>query len=189
MSLASFDNQVAFRALMGAMARPGSTMTLEGKTAPAPLMPATAALVASLADFETPVWLDPDFRQAPAVVEWIRFTTNAPLVADSRQAAFALVADARNLPDFGEFAQGSEEYPDRSTTVIAQVARFGGGVFAVSGPGLKETRSFAAEPLPPDFAARCAANRALFPRGIDLIFVAGAAIAALPRSITVARSE
>jgi alpha-D-ribose 1-methylphosphonate 5-triphosphate synthase subunit PhnH len=189
MSLAAFDNQSAFRALMDATARPGTIKMLEGKDAPAPLMPATAALLASLADFETPVWLDPAFRVAPDVVAWVRFTTGAPLAPYAHDAHFALVADTRTLPDFSEFAQGTEEYPDRSTTVIAQIERFAGTAFTLSGPGLKGPRAFAAEPLPPDFVARCAANRALFPRGIDLVLVAGDQVAALPRSVRISQRD
>ena len=189
MNLAAFDNQSAFRALMDVTARPGTIKVLEGRDAPLPLMPATAALIASLADFETPVWLDPALAQVTAVVEWVRFTTGAPITDDSRRATFAVVADARTLPDFGDFAQGSEEYPDRSTTVIAQIGSFAGEAFTLSGPGLGEPRIFTAGPLPPDFAARCAANRALFPRGIDLILVADDRIAALPRSVRIAARD
>jgi alpha-D-ribose 1-methylphosphonate 5-triphosphate synthase subunit PhnH len=36
--------------------------------------------------------------------------------------------------------------------------------------------------LPPDFAAQWSANRALFPRGIDLLLVSGADIVGLPRT-------
>jgi len=45
---------------------------------------------------------------------------------------------------------------------------------------------FAAEPLPSDFVDRLQANRELFPRGIDLVLVAGEQVAALPRSTRVA---
>lgn len=183
----AFDSQSAFRALMGATARPGTIKVLRGKDGPLPLMPATAAIVASLTDYETPLWLDPALRNVPAVVEWVRFTTGAPLTKDASEATFAVVADARGLPDFATFAQGTEEYPDRSTTVIVQIERFSGVSFSLSGPGLKGEHAFAAEPLPTDFVERCAANRALFPRGLDLILVAGREIAALPRSVRIAR--
>lgn len=189
MSALAFESQSAFRAIMDATASPGTIKTLDGVDAPAPLMPATAALVASLADFETPLWLDTTFNRDPAIVEWIRFKTGAPFTASPGEAVFALVADARALPDFTVFAQGTEEYPDRSTTVIAQIERFSGYAFTLDGPGLKEPRAFAAEPLPDDFVDRCAANRALFPRGIDLILVAADKIAALPRSVHVSRKD
>jgi alpha-D-ribose 1-methylphosphonate 5-triphosphate synthase subunit PhnH len=42
--------------------------------------------------------------------------------------------------------------------------------------------------LPSDFEARLAGNRALFPRGVDLLLVAGHELAALPRTTVVARA-
>lgn len=182
---AAFASQAAFRALMDCMARPGETRTLTGIDAPAPLAPATAALVRSLADYESPVWLDTAFAAVPAIADWIRFHTGAPIVSGPGDAAFALVAEPLALPDFMQFAQGSEEYPDRSTTVIVQIERFIGPELALRGPGIETTRNFAADPLPDDMAQRLRDNRELFPRGIDLVFVAGEQIAALPRSVRV----
>lgn len=179
----AYESQAAFRALMDCMARPGDIRTLKGVEAPAPFAPATAALVKSLADYETPVWLDPAFAASSEVVEWLRFHTGAAIVRNPGEAAFALTANA--LPDLAQFAQGSSEYPDRSTTLIVQVDGFTGDTFTLRGPGIKTERSFAASPLPADFAARMADNRALFPRGVDLVLVAGKEIAALPRSVTV----
>ena len=181
----AFASQAAFRALMECLSRPGERRTLDGIGAPAPMQAATAALVRSLADYESPIWLDPVFAAAPAITDWIRFHTGAPIVAAPSKAAFALVADASALPDFMQFAQGSEEYPDRSTTVIVQVERFTGTKLTLQGPGIATTRDFAAEPLPADFAQRLRDNREMYPRGIDLVFVAGHEIAALPRSVRV----
>jgi alpha-D-ribose 1-methylphosphonate 5-triphosphate synthase subunit PhnH len=179
----AFASQAAFRALMDCLSRPGKIKTLDGVGAPAPMAPATAALVRSLADYEMPIWLDPAFAAAPAIAEWIRFHTSAPIVGSPDKAAFALVANALALPDFMQFAQGSEEYPDRSTTIIVQVNHFAGPSLVLKGPGIKTTRAFAAEPLPHDFALRMRDNRKMFPRGVDLVFVAGHKIAALPRSV------
>ncbi|HVZ53421.1 MAG TPA: phosphonate C-P lyase system protein PhnH [Pseudolabrys sp.] len=181
----ALTSQAAFRALMDAFARPGEVKTLDGAGAPAPLAPATAALVHSLVDYETPVWLDSGFAASPRVADWIRFHTGARIVSQSSEAAFALIADPLQVPDFDQFALGSEEYPDRSTTLILQIERFDGRAFNLTGPGIKGTRVLAAEPLPDDFAARLADNRALFPRGIDLVLVAGNAVVALPRSLRV----
>ena len=181
----AYASQAAFRALMDCMARPGDIRTLEGVEAPAPFAPAAAALIKSLADYETPLWLDPAFAAAPKVADWIRFHTGAPFVRDPGEAAFALIADARSMPPFAQFAQGTPEYPDRSTTVIVQIDGFAGTALTLRGPGIKVTREFAASPLPADFAARMNENRALFPRGVDLVLVAGHDIAALPRSVMI----
>ena len=181
----AFASQAAFRALMECLSRPGETRALDGIGAPAPMQAATAALVRSLADYESPIWLDPAFAAVPAIGEWIRFHTGAPIVASPDKAAFALIADASALPEFMQFAQGSEEYPDRSTTIVVQVERLAGPALTLQGPGIETTRDFAAEPLPPDFARRLRDNREMYPRGVDLVFVAGHQIAALPRSVRV----
>ena len=57
------------------------------------------------------------------------------------------------------------------------------GAPALEGPGIKGRRAFAAEPLPTDFPRRLAANRALYPLGIDLILCAPGFIAGLPRTV------
>ena len=44
--------------------------------------------------------------------------------------------------------------------------------WSLSGPGIADRASLAADPLPDDLGERLAANRALFPRGVDLILVA-----------------
>lgn len=181
------ENQATFRALMDAMARPGEIKTLGGIEAPAPLTAGTAAIVRSLADYETPVWLDGALAAEPAVAAWIRFQTGAPIVADPRQATFALVGDAHALPDFASVSPGDADYPDRSTTVIVQVERFAGAAYALAGPGIRTERTLAAEPLPDDFAERWAANATLFPCGVDLLLVAGTSVAALPRTVRVTR--
>jgi alpha-D-ribose 1-methylphosphonate 5-triphosphate synthase subunit PhnH len=181
---AAFASQAAFRALMDAFARPGEIRRVSGVPvpAPAPLTPTTAALLQTLADYETPVWLDASLAQ-PAVIEWIRFHTGAPVTDNSLNAAFALIGDARALPDFAQFSPGSDEYPDRSATLIVQIERFAGRTLQLQGPGIKTTRSLAAGPLPEDFVVRLAGNRELHPRGLDLVLVAGDQVAALPRSL------
>lgn len=183
----AFENQAAFRGVMEAMARPGEIMTLGHVAAPPPLMAGAAAIVRSLTDYETPVWLDGMLAAAPAVAAWIRFETGAAVVADPAQAAFALVGHGADLPDFAAFSPGSEDYPDRSTTLVLQVERFSGATFSLTGPGIRTEQTLAAEPLPRGFAERWSANRALFPRGIDLLLVAGDRVAALPRTVRVAR--
>jgi len=96
------------------------------------------------------------------------------------------LADPHNMPAFDAFAQGSMEYPDRAATLVLQVERLSDdGGMHLSGPGIKGSRTLAAFPLPADFATRMRDNRALFPRGVDIILAAGTRLAALPRSVHV----
>jgi alpha-D-ribose 1-methylphosphonate 5-triphosphate synthase subunit PhnH len=169
------------------MARPGQARPLPCRlSVPSPLSPTVAAVALTLLDYETPFWLDQGLTAAREIAPWLRFHTGAPLAADPAQAAFAFVSDPAMLPPFDLFSAGSLEYPDRSTTLVLQVASFDhGDALALSGPGIEGPRAFSAAPLPPDFRARLIANRDMFPRGVDLILVTPDAVAALPRSVRV----
>jgi alpha-D-ribose 1-methylphosphonate 5-triphosphate synthase subunit PhnH len=175
------DAQRSFRAALDAMAHPGQLHRLGGAPhPPPPLAAATAALLLTLADADTWLWLAPAFAAAR---EWVAFHTGAPLCADPADAAF-VVADT--LPDFSRLSAGSDEAPEDSATLIVQVAAIGEGRrFRLSGPGLRTPATLAVAGLPDGFAEIWAGNRALYPRGLDLLLVAGAALVALPRSVTV----
>jgi alpha-D-ribose 1-methylphosphonate 5-triphosphate synthase subunit PhnH len=184
-------SQAVFRTVMEAMARPGSVAAVDAAvTPPAPLGIAAAAVALTLLDFETPVWLDPALAAASDIGDWLKFHTGAPLTADPGAAAFAFIEDPARMPDFDSFCQGSVEYPDRSTTLVLQVAHLSeGDGFRLSGPGINGARMLSAAPLAPGFADRMAANRALFPRGVDIILTCGRLLAGLPRSIHLTRER
>jgi alpha-D-ribose 1-methylphosphonate 5-triphosphate synthase subunit PhnH len=180
--------QSVFRKVMDATARPGSIETIASAAgAPAAIAPAAAAIALTLFDHDTPVWLDRRLASSLAVASWLRFRTGCPIAADPAQCAFALAAEAAALPRLQMFAPGTPDYPDRSTTLILEVATLRQGQeLALSGPGIRGTANLRVGGLPDDFIAQHAANRALFPRGVDLLLVAGNEVAALPRTTTVA---
>lgn len=173
--------QSTFRAVLDAIARPGTLHTLPpGLTPPAPLAPATAAVLLTLADGETPLHIAPD---CAAATDWLVFHCGVTPSTSPQHAAFVL---ATTLPDLATLATGTDEAPQDSATIILQVASLGEGTaFTLSGPGLKAPTEFRCTGLPPGFAQRWAANHALFPRGVDLIVCAGNRLAALPRSLTI----
>jgi alpha-D-ribose 1-methylphosphonate 5-triphosphate synthase subunit PhnH len=173
------DAQSCFRAVLDAMARPGQVRSVTGVSAPAPLCDASAAVLLTLADQETPLWLDPD--AAPAR-RWIAFHTGAPVVPPPQ----AMIGMALWLPDLTAFSNGTDEMPETSATLVVQVTSLTTGRrFALEGPGLREPRILAIDGMPTDFAARWERNHALYPRGIDLILCAGNRLTALPRSVTI----
>jgi alpha-D-ribose 1-methylphosphonate 5-triphosphate synthase subunit PhnH len=178
-------SQAAFRAMMDVFARPGTVKPLTPAAAAPPPLSATAAAVAlTVLDYETPVWLDAPLAQSAQVADWIRLRAGARVTSDPSEAAFAFIADPIHAPAFDGFSLGTPEYPDRSATLVLQVESFGTGQrLLLAGPGIADVQSFSAQPLPPDFPARIAANRALFPRGVDVILVSPDAVAALPRSV------
>lgn len=176
--------QATFRAVMDAMARPGTVQHLDAKLrhAPLPLMPAAAAIALTLFDHDTPIWLDAPLQAAPTVTSWLRFHTAAPLTGDTADAAFALLSSAEEMPALDQFALGSNDYPDRSTSLVLQLGSLDGGdAFELQGPGIKD-RTMLRAPLPAQLIAQRAGLQPLFPRGIDLILVSGDALVAIPRT-------
>jgi alpha-D-ribose 1-methylphosphonate 5-triphosphate synthase subunit PhnH len=178
--------QAAFRAILEATSRPGTVCAVGAEVAspPAPLSPAVAAIALTLCDQDTPVWLDATLCASPDVAAWLRFHCGARIVDDPSAASFAFAADIRGLPAFDRFNLGSADYPDCSTTIALCVDSFQfGPQLMLRGPGIKGRQAFRADPLPDDIIERLTANRALFPRGVDLILASANEIAALPRSV------
>lgn len=169
---------------MDAMARPGSLQSVAyPATAPAPMMPGTAAIALALFDQDASVWLDPAMSMSPEVTQWIRFQTGAPITTDSSTASFAVITDISALPPLDRFAFGSNDYPDRSTTLIVQVASLReGNALRLRGPGIKDETTLNVSVDANDLVARLSINEALFPRGIDVVLVADNVIAAIPRT-------
>jgi len=170
------DAQACFRAILGAMARPGSLHRLPlGLTPPGPLDSATAAVLLTLLDGEASLAIAAEFGPAAA---WIAF--HCGIAVAEGAAEFVL---AGTLPDLAALDAGSDECPEASTTVILQVPALGSGTgYVLAGPGLERPTGFAAAGLPAEFVALWAANHGLYPRGVDLILCAGDTIAALPRT-------
>jgi alpha-D-ribose 1-methylphosphonate 5-triphosphate synthase subunit PhnH len=183
--------QAVFRAVMNGMARPATQVPIGELTSPpAPLLPTAGALLCMLADADTPLWLDPHLEHSDRIKTWLAFQTGAPFVADPAEAGFALVGDPATMPALAAFAQGTQEYPDRSTTIVLQIASLAGGHELVfEGPGIERRAAISPMPLPPRFGEQWRANRAGFPCGIDLILAAPGRIACLPRTARISRDE
>ncbi|WP_439499454.1 phosphonate C-P lyase system protein PhnH [Bosea sp. (in: a-proteobacteria)] len=178
-----FQSQAAFRGLLAALSEPGLVREVAaGFVAPAGLEPATAIALLTLADYETPIWLPTDLRNGPAGA-WLRFHCGAALVDSPADAAFAVLAGTADAPALSAFSPGSDQFPDRSTTVIVQCAGLdGGAALTLTGPGIAGHREITPQGLRPGFWAEIAANAALYPLGIDLILSHGEAVIGLPRS-------
>lgn len=178
-----FQSQAAFRALLAALSEPGLVQEIPvGFAAPAGLEPATAIALLTLADYETPIWLPAELRDGAAGA-WLRFHCGAQLVDDPAEAVFAVIDGAVEAPALSAFNPGTDQFPDRSTTVLVQCAGFADGeVVSLSGPGIPGERRIAPRGLRAGFWAEVAANGARYPLGIDLILSHGGAVLGLPRS-------
>jgi alpha-D-ribose 1-methylphosphonate 5-triphosphate synthase subunit PhnH len=181
--------QSTFRSVMDAMARPGSVQRIVSAAGtPSAMMRGTAAIALTLFDHDTPVWLDAAMSATSDVAKWLKFHTSAPVVADSSIAGFALVGDPENLATLDRFAFGSNEYPDRSTTLILQVESLTNGpAVELRGPGIDGLATLRASIQPQDLFERLAVNATLFPRGIDVVLVHEDSIVAIPRTTRLVR--
>jgi alpha-D-ribose 1-methylphosphonate 5-triphosphate synthase subunit PhnH len=182
-SLAGFadpvlDSQATFRAVLEAMSHPGRVQPVPvPPELPPGLGAAAAAVLLALADADTPIRL----AAGTEVEAWVRFHTGAR-AAPATEAAFVLDPAARLL----DLAAGTEEEPERGATLILPVTALAEGAgWRLTGPGIQAIDRLAVTGAPPGFLADWAANRARFPRGVDVILCAGDRIAALPRGIAI----
>jgi alpha-D-ribose 1-methylphosphonate 5-triphosphate synthase subunit PhnH len=186
-----FDDPVAgsqrvFRVLLAAFAHPATLRDVPRCCDhPAVLEPATAAVCLTLLDYETPLWVDPRLETA-GVREFVRFHCGSPLVTTPRTARFALLDCAAGLRRFDEFDCGDIEYPERSTTLLIQCRGFAAAAATTfSGPGIRDRAQLAVTGIEFGFREQWRKNHQLFPRGVDIIFIHGSRIAALPRTTQV----
>lgn len=181
-----FQSQAAFRALLAALSEPGTLQQVAGQiTPPEGIATATATALLTLADYETPVWL-PEALRSGLAGAWLRFHCGAALIDDPAEAAFAVIDGTADEPKLSAFNLGTDQFPDRSTTVIMQIAALEGGpALTLSGPGIAGTRTITPHGLRPGFTDELRDNGALYPLGIDVLLAHGEGLIGLPRSTQV----
>jgi len=179
-----FGSQTVFRTILDAFSAPGQVFELDDGLAgnPTHLPTAAAALLLTLADYETPVYLSGEDNETR---RWLAFHTGAPKAVTQAAARFAVI-DASFDASLAAFNLGDDRYPDTSSTVIFLCDALDGGLpFTLTGPGIPSSTVFAPLGVSASLWREIADNNAMFPLGVDLIFVAGAKLAGLPRSTLV----
>ena len=168
-----FNAQTVFRAIMDAMARPGSMQPLPAFARPPVPLSATAGAVAlALCDNDTALWLDPALQASTAIKSWLGFHTGAPL---ANTPAEMMALDG--------FSQGTQDYPDRSTTLILQVSDLASGApLLLEGPGIETSATIAPAQIPRHFVEQWKQNIKRVPRGVDIILATSDGVACLPRT-------
>ncbi|MFJ5317458.1 phosphonate C-P lyase system protein PhnH [Pectobacterium versatile] len=173
------DAQCAFRRILKAVSEPGITVTLPLQQGWGRLSPASTAVMLTLVDRDTPLWLD-DALNDETTRSNLRFHTGAILTRDE-SAAFALLHVSSSIA-LSRFSAGDVMSPEKSTTVIIDVISLTGGTpLRLSGPGL-ETSRFVDPQLSPDMLRYLCHRPDPFPQGIDLMFTCADALMALPRT-------
>lgn len=184
------DAQIVFRAVLDALAKPTMAQAVDvGIAPPLPLGATAGAVILTLCDEQTPVWLDEPLKSSSDVAAWIAFHTGAKVVDHPGEALFA-VASPSTAPQLADLEKGTDEEPHRSATLILDArGSAGGSTLTASGPGIRETAEWDGAGLPAGFLLQWQENRALFPRGVDVLLADEGTVRGLPRTTALISSE
>ncbi|MCD2088935.1 MULTISPECIES: phosphonate C-P lyase system protein PhnH [Halomonadaceae] len=185
-------SQQLFRQVLSSMAEPGTFA--EVNLAPLPqdvaMSPAAWAVLLVLCDLDTRVWIADELNR-DGLAEAIAFHTGARIVSRADEADFALVVPS-TCQAMPRFSEGSDTYPDRSTTLIvvleslaearSDASQRGNTCWQLSGPGILNQRVLELDDTAEALMQRLALNRASFPLGLDTILTSGSSLTAIPRS-------
>ena len=168
------QSSLNFREIMMAMAKPGKIRTLTGGFGPEPLSISTSNLILTLCDPETKISLlgkyDREF-----VRDWIVFHTNATFSLPA-EADF-VIGTWKDIKPLSQFKCGTEEYPDRSATIILETEKLENLGISLRGPGIKTS----IELTIPD-RELLYFNQSLYPMGLDFFLCCNDKLSGLPRS-------
>lgn len=179
------DAQATFRAALNALAHPGRIHeVLADCGVPEGLSPAMTALLLTLVDVDTPLWL-PESVGADTLA-FLRFHCGCPIVPSPSLARFAAVPAGLAAPALSSCHPGDPAYPDLSTTLLIEVDALDSGPQVVlSGPGIESRQTLSAAGLPGGFWREWRINHQRFPLGVDVLLTQGRRICGLPRSTRV----
>ncbi len=170
--------------MLDAFSHPGRIVELRDAPAgPGTLSPASTAFLLTFADRETPVWLEAGL-DTQAVRDFLRYA-GAPIVDQREAATFAVITGggADPLPASPSAPTPIPTVPPRWSLKCRSSPRALHLLWR--GPGIDGEVRVALDGLGRDFWPAWAANHALFPCGVDLVFASGSRLLALPRSVAV----
>ena len=184
------DAQRAFRAVLDALAHPTRSYPLAGPAqSPAALGPGLAAVLLTLLDEECALWLAGDLAADAETDNWLTFHTGARRAPSAAAADFVVTAPG-DLPALTDLAQGTDQAPHASATVVLDVRGCTGSRrWTARGPGIEDTAELDAPWAPDGFLDVWAANTASFPRGVDLLLVDAGSLTALPRTTRLSAAD
>ena len=170
---AEIRDNATFAALLAALARPGSVHRMPE--------PGPAPLALALLDRECRVWAEEGWPGDDALRDVIRRTGAVAAPLGQSGHVFLSLDSAAAATRLAEAAAGDPLYPDAGATIVAP-ARIGAGpALRLVGPGIETEALLRLGGVHPGvWAARAALCR--YPLGIEMIFVDGDRIAAIPRS-------
>lgn len=189
--------QSTFRSLLKALSHPGTIIALGADATdtgmPRGLSAAMTAMLLTLVDCDTPLWLPP--RISEATRQFLRFHCACQFVETPGAARFVAIPAGFSPPALNTCHQGDPTFPDRSATLIIEVEALhaptvaqtqnGEPSFVLTGPGIEHTQALAVHGLPDDFLQQWRRNHQHFPLGVDVFFSCDQMVCGLPRTTRV----
>jgi alpha-D-ribose 1-methylphosphonate 5-triphosphate synthase subunit PhnH len=177
------ESQTVFRRALHAMSRPGEIVEIDCCAEfPNEVHLAAGALLLVLLDQGTRLWLSPSVA-SECIGAYFRFHTWCTVVERPVEADVAFIGAPQELPRLESFPLGTENYPERSATVVIQVERLvSPGGWTLRGPGIADRSTLAPSGLDDRFVRQWSQLHSLFPRGIDVFLASGGRLAGLPRT-------
>ena len=178
---AAFGSQQTFRAILDAIEHPGRLVTIrQNPYAPDLFNSASAAACLTLLDYETPVWIDIDWRSE--AIGWLQFGCGSSVVTEPCMANFAIITKPATMPPLDYFRIGRYEYPEKATTIIVQVDDI------IPSADKKYSKTFV-DKIPrlelkgvtENFWYQWQQLSGLYPLGIDIFFTCDDVLTALPK--------
>ncbi len=192
------DSQRVFRDALQALSHPGNVVDLIPNAAiPDKAQPSAAALLLALLDADSRLWLSPTIAASDAA-HWIVFHTNCTLVKHPSLADFAWIHSLGEMPELTGFNQGTDEYPELSTTCLVNVAGFvnesnSGQTITLQGPGILGTSQLCLNKISDahieNLLIQWRTNNQQFPKGVDVFLCGSNQIAGLPRTTKLSLTE
>lgn len=213
-------SQASFRRLLDAMARPGRILALDSPTLaalqhPACVSPALAAVLLTLTDADTRVWLCESLAAPPELARlgaFGRFHTGMVWADQPEGCEFAFTR-ASGAPErlLSVLPAGSDDCPQDGATIVIDAPTLRSAHedphgrlhlhdtpdgsrhdeadptpwVRLSGPGIEHAHALAVGGLSLAFWRARQALQDRFPRGVDVIVCCGDRLAAVPRSTAV----
>ena len=172
-----------FRLLTNVMSKPGSVEKLPDICGhPENLSQATAAVLLSLADMDTSLYLARELDH-PISRGFLTLHTGVKMLEAATNADFVLATQETDIAQYQDLPVGDPQYPDQSATLILQVNEIQGSKkISLSGPGIKDKKTIMFPDLTGNFFAWREMKNSRYPCGIDVIFASSSELMAIPRT-------
>ena len=187
-SVVAEQEQRAFRALLDAMARPGTIQQLPEACVTDGVWGSALVVMQCLLDHEVTFAVEADDR---SVAEQILRRTGARTAALA-DASYVLADAAHAVAVIEGAREGELEEPEHSATVVIVVSSVTGGTTraALTGPGIATVMALELDGIERSALSALLERNAVFPSGIDTVFVdLTGRVVCVPRSTRIEQED